>query len=468
MSCALFRNYFKIQNAKNFEKYVSGAQGNTYITIGKNVDWEDYTPEDPTESANTFYNYWNNILGFKKITAADINLVIPRVDWVSGNTYIAYSQDLDIFKKTSQDQIHYDYQFYVRNTKDQVFKCLANNYTANTQTAVSTIMPEISIGGQLPENPYIEMGDGYKWKYLYTIPSGLKQKFFTEQFMPVTSEPIVTNTAVDGRLDVFKIQVKGAGYNNNVSATSIAVTSVVGDGAGADLTLQVTSTYPNPGGANVTEVNVISAGSGYTTAAIEITDPNRLIVSPAPEDAVIIPIIGPPGGHGSNVPAELGAGNLMISVDVEGDEDGELPLPLIGQHGFRQIGILLDPKLVSTGAIATGLIYRGTSKYTLTNSGQFQYQEFVYQGASLAESTFSGIVEHFDSSTYTVYVSNISGSISLTTELKGQTSGSTGFVTTTEDCALKRYSGNLLYIENTTEVLRSQDQINQFKFTLRF
>lgn len=475
---ALFTNYFGIQNAKNFEDNLTTLVNNLYLTVGKNTNWSGGTdvPTTPTNSSNTFYNYWGSIVAFKKVTASDINLVVPRVDWISGNNYIAYHHDLDMFKKTTTDQIHFDYQFYVRNSKDQVFKCLANNITSNTQGAISTVEPEITIGGQLPEDPYIQLSDGYKWKYMYTIPSGLKERFFSKQYMPVLTDSLVDSTAVDGRLDVFKIKVKGDQYNSNTTAYSLPISTVTGNGTGANVTLGVTKTL-TPGGANVTEVNVITAGSGYTYAGISITDPTR--TSSTANNAVIEAIIGPPGGHGSDVAAELGASNLMICPTIDGDEAGVFPLSASETHPIRQIGLILNPLLLNTNSYADDLRYRGTDLYYISNfSNSFTEGHRIYQGSDPNDPTFSAIVEHFDNSGI-LYATDIRGTPSTLTQIKGasfnsstglyeQASQETGFISSIEVCKLKRYSGKLLYIENTTKIDRSKDQTIQFKFILRF
>lgn len=97
--------------------------------------------------------------------------------------------------------------FYVRNTRDQVFKCLFNG-----NSSPSTIEPTIDIDGQLPEDPFIVTGDGYRWKYMYTIPPGLKQKFFTSKWMPVVSDNGVVDAAENGRVDIIRVLWGGSGY----------------------------------------------------------------------------------------------------------------------------------------------------------------------------------------------------------------------------------------------------------------
>ena len=460
---SLFTNYFSVQNAMNFEQFVTGVYGNLYLAIGRVADWpnNDTTITVPTSSANTFYDFWNSAVAFKKVTASDMQLVIPRVDWVKGNTYIAYHQDTDLFKKSSPTQIGYDYQFYVRNINDQVFKCLANNITANTATAKSTVMPEISLGGQLPENAYIQTADGYKWKYMYTIPPGLKQKFFTKNYMPIVEDVAVNASAVDGRLDVFKISSRGSGYNSNTAASSKQMITIAGDGSNAKLTTQLTVSATANNGAYVNDINIISAGSGYTTATITLIDENRTSTN----NAIVEVIIGPPGGHGSDAIRELGASNLMICSEITGDEDGTFPLSAYEVHGIRQIGLILDPTLKATGAIAGDTKYRATNKYVLSNYRAFAHDELVYQG-NVNSPSFTGVVEHYSNGV--LYLSNITGTISLSLQLRGVVSGGTGSIVSYESSVLKKYSGNLLYIENTSEIIRAIDETVQFKFVLRF
>ena len=338
---------------------------------------------------------------------------------------------------------------------------MANNITANTATAKSTVMPEISLGGQLPENAYIQTADGYKWKYMYTIPPGLKQKFFTKNYMPIVEDVAVNASAVDGRLDVFKISSRGSGYNSNTAASSKQMITIAGDGSNAMLTTQLTVSATANNGAYVNDINIISAGSGYTTATITLIDENRTSTN----NAIVEVIIGPPGGHGSDAIRELGASNLMICSEITGDEDGTFPLSAYEVHGIRQIGLILDPTLKATGAIAGDTKYRATNKYVLSNYRAFAHDELVYQG-NVNSPSFTGVVEHYSNGV--LYLSNITGTISLSLQLRGVVSGGTGSIVSYESSVLKKYSGNLLYIENTSEIIRAIDETVQFKFVLRF
>lgn len=450
---------FGITNALNFEKFITGSYGNTYITFGRAIPWgNNDTVPTAIETANTFYDYWNNLIALKRITGADINLVVPRIDWEANTVYTEYNPDTQLYSKANTANIAYDNKFYVRNHHDQVFKCLFNNSSANC-----TIMPELTIGGQLPENAYIQNSDGYKWKYMYTIPAGLKEKFFTNQFMPISSEPIVTNTAVDGRLDIIKIINSGAGYNANSNSNSYNILTISGDGSNANITVKVTTTAAN--GANIVDYNVLNGGNNYTRASITITDPLKI---QGTANANLIPIIGPPGGHGSNVAYELGATNLMISIGVEGNEGGVFPLTAGQTASFRQIGILKDPKYAN-GSYTTLSTIRATTKYALSQpTTNFLVGETVYIGTSLATATFTATVEAYDGANYRLYVNRVIGTFGTAPTLSGSTSGAIATILTTEESVVKRYSGDLLYIENSSIVTRSETETQQIKLTLRF
>ena len=464
---SLFTNYFGVFNALNFERYISTV-GHTYITFGKCASWTDESsPPTPTDASSTFFDYWDNMIGMKQITPADINLVIPRVDWTTGTVYTEYSGSTELLKKVSDSSTKYYYNFYARNTKDQIFKCLYNN-----NSAPSTVMPEIRIDGQLPESAYIITSDGYKWKYMYTIPSGLKQKFFTSDFMPVVSESIVTNSAVDGRLDIIKIPVAGAGYNANSNANSLSIVTVSGDGEDAIITLKVSTTAAN--GANIVDYNIIDAGYGYRNATLTLNDPLKIAGT---ANGSLLAVIGPAGGHGSDVVKELGASNLMVSVDIEGDEGGYFPISAGEYHYTRQIGIINSPRLMANNALAIDTKYRATNKYTTSGSAPFSHGSTVFHKNQADNTiTFSGIVDHVLNKTSgsLLYLSNITGKlvnssgVSLLPLNIADSNGNGDSIMIEEVSPLKKYSGNLLYIENSTKFTRSLDETTQFKFVLSF
>jgi hypothetical protein len=135
-----------------------------------------------------------------------------------------------------------------------VYKCLDNNKGAR-----STYKP---IGTTV--DPVI-MPDGYMWKYLYSIPIALRNKFLTDTYMPIITalrEQFYSN----GNIQTINIKSSGKNYN-------FASITVAGDGyLEADPLFITGTTISNPGsgytsGANVTfdapfSSNAWQAGNG--------------------------------------------------------------------------------------------------------------------------------------------------------------------------------------------------------------
>ena len=192
----LVTNKFKIHNAEQFIESLSETSAtNLYLFIGKVNAWSDENdPPAPTDSiANTSFDYWRSMISAKKITSADVSHIIPRVNWESNTAYTAHSQNNN--EQSANN-------FYVVTDQLNVYKCLQNN-VAN---GASTVKPTGTGTG------LIELGDGYKWKYMYTISPQDTLKFTTSEYIPVkkigsvndgTNQYTVEQSAVDGAIDVI-------------------------------------------------------------------------------------------------------------------------------------------------------------------------------------------------------------------------------------------------------------------------
>lgn len=192
----LVTNKFKIHNAEQFIESLSETSAtNLYLFIGKVNAWSDENdPPAPTDSiANTSFDYWRSMISAKKITSADVSHIIPRINWESNTSYTAHSQSNN--EQSSNN-------FYVVTDQLNVYKCLQNNVANGT----STIKPTGTGTG------LIELGDGYKWKYMYTISPQDTLKFTTSEYIPVkkvgvlndgSNQYTVEQSAVDGAIDII-------------------------------------------------------------------------------------------------------------------------------------------------------------------------------------------------------------------------------------------------------------------------
>lgn len=354
----------------------------------------------------------------------------------------------------------YAKNFYVRNSYDQVFLCLDNNFGA-----ASTDMPKISLGGQLPSNPYILTADGMKWKYLYTISGGAKQAFFTSEWMPVTTDVNVELAAVDGRIDIIKILNGGRNYNNSAASFSAPILNIIGDGSGANLTAQVDAN------GTIYGVNILNGGSNYTTATITAnTGANGA-------NAVIVASIGPPGGFGSNAALDLGATSVMFSVTLNDTENGTIPtVDAFGNFfTYRQISVIDSPFIVSTSAVANSINYDMTSTIAIPANTPFNMNDTVYQSNTgvYANATFTATVVYFDVSTNELHINNQNGTFSGFSQLYGTRSPNVSPYTAVTafsllPSAVDLFGGELLFVENRAPVKRSPGQTENIKLIFQF
>lgn len=525
-------NLIKLQIAQVVKNNVFSTLANTYVGIGRPLRWGDeIDPETTDEIEDIVYttNYnnqvWRDMIAMKKIATADIQLVIPRVDWSSGTSYDPYSDELPMFthesklslglvdatgntvtangavftgniatgnivtigseaveviaipdantlilntalssvySNTSAIRISNTYpqfanNFYCRNTKDQVFKCLHN------PGVVSTVEPTIDIDGQLPENPWVETGDEYKWKYLYTIPYGLKRTFFTRNWMPVLNDATVVAGSENGRIDIINISDSGSGYyldGQSGNSTSLPIITITGDGSGAEVTAHVSS-------GEIIELNILDGGSGYTTAEVVVTDQYQLSNG---TPAVFEVSIAPAGGHGSNPSKELGCFSLMTSVALEGNESDTIPVgDGVTPFDFRQITLIRDP-ILANGTYASGSVYRTSTKVTVTDPGITNYtnDEVVYIGTDIVGASMTATVVTWEPNTNDLYINNISGNVAVGATMTGESSGATAVVLGIDESQINLFTGDLLYIENRNKIVRNVDQTEQIRLVLSF
>lgn len=527
------KNFEKMVSVPLANVYVMVGRSLAWANTANGDLLDDVTISDPYDTTTYKYNVQKDGLLLKRITSNDIQPVIPRVDWAANTVYVAYDQTANLFIKTAEtlvsggtvnvslslantvnansinlaaatpalsagsiirideetkevvrinavgdfltvntvfttahttanlfkldiSQTQYSNKFYVRNSSDQVFKCLFNNNGAQSNT-----MPEITIGGDLPENPYIETVDGYKWKYMYSIPTGLKNKFFTDKYMPVIRDSIVFDNAKNGRIDIIKIINGGSGYYAGSSVNNYSVVNVTGDGTLANVSVDVVNGV-------IVDINILNGGNNYTTATITLADPLKQAIG---NTANLQAVISPQYGHGFDPQRELGGSSVMVSLDFDGDVEGNLPVQNDGTDLIRQICIAKDVQYAN-GTFGTASYFPMYTQIITSNPPvDFVHNETVYVGASFATSTFSAKVAHFDNNTNTLYVNNIVGDISdIENETIYQKDSPSSFakVFNLIQPSINIFSGEILFIENRAKITRNADQTESTKFVVEF
>jgi len=419
--------------------------GSTYCFLSKVDPWSNENdPEMPMVDVKNQKQIFKNMFAVKQVRTGDISPVIERIDWIENTTYSFYRDDVDMIEKDQNGNlVNY---FYVKNKYDQVFKCLWNN-----NGEPSTIEPYFEPGTYNNNNLFLG-GDGYKWKYMYTIDNGSKIKFMDSQWIPVplkrAPNPLVSN-AGSGNIDVIHLYNGGSGYD---PANAIVYVTITGDGHEATASANVIN-------GTISDIIVTSTGHDYSYA-------NVIVQSTIGEGVVAYANTSPVGGHGFDPASELGCDHVMYSVEFNGDENGEIPTEI----DFHQIGLLINPtSSINSPSTANGAIYRTTTDVILAPGfGLYSNDEIVYQGTSLDNATFTARVLYFNATNNVLKLINITGDYKLNGSLFGSSSGTTRTLLSVSPPTFTVFSGYLAYIENRTGVQRSTDGIEQFRLVLGY
>jgi hypothetical protein len=80
--------------AEGLYKEVQSRTSRYYYFLGKTVKWEDETqPPYPIDSFQYEKDSRNEMITLKEIKPADVSFTVPRIDWVSGQTYDIYDDN---------------------------------------------------------------------------------------------------------------------------------------------------------------------------------------------------------------------------------------------------------------------------------------------------------------------------------------------------------------------------------------
>ena len=145
----------------------------------------------------------------KRIAPNDASLLTKRYNWSEGITMARFDSSVDMSTVTDP--------FYVLTNDDNVYICLENNNNVNG----SDFEP---VGTSTDE---FVLPDGFRWKYLYTIPPDL-QKFKSETEMPVPVLPFysrIANAYEDQRQGQYAVQYEGRLSSTNGEIKAISRTT---------------------------------------------------------------------------------------------------------------------------------------------------------------------------------------------------------------------------------------------------
>jgi len=246
-------------------------------------------------------------------------------------------------------------KFYVVTDEYNVYKCLDNN-----NNAISTYKP---VGTTV--DPVI-MPDGYMWKYMYSIPIALRNKFLTDSYMPVVTA-LRPQFYSSGAIQTVKIDKRGQGY-------TYANISVQGDGCRELDPLFIIG------------ANLSANGSGYTSATVDIDPP----FASTAYAANINVLLGQKFRHNNNIYEVTLPGTLALPAPTHGSG-----IVSNGTAALKYIGTTAKATATVSGGQITAINLIGAVREVIMTDGGLGYTSaptVTFSGGSGSGATASVIM----------------------------------------------------------------------------
>ena len=512
---AIITDQLRILNAKSFVSMATSSNTALYSFIGLpnatdyDSNWND-TPPAPKDCFDQENDYWDNMIALKKIKADDVKQVIRKVTWSSGTTYDMYRHDISRTNPSypSEALSLYSANYYVVNQDYKVYICLQNGTTPENPNGSSSLdEPTFT---DLEPKAAGTSGDGYIWKYLYTIKPSDIVKFDSINFMPVPKnwETNIEDAAVrlnaappNGQLKIITITNRGVGVGTaNRTYTRVPIK---GDGTGAEATIIINND------SKVESITISNGGSEYTYGTVDLVNGN-VPYTIEPTFNVIIP---PQGGHGADIYRELGAYNVLVYSRIENDiQDPDF----ITGNQIARVGLVQNPQEYNSTSLLSLEKASAASALKLTGIG---YSTAIFTADSTITQTVStgttaiGRVISYDQNTGVLkywqdrtsvgfaYTSGVSqntspkygldlvgftttggainggsANLSIDTNFTGASTAinnktyylGQSFTSGISNPEVKKYSGNVIYVDNRPSITRSSNQKEDIKVILQF
>ncbi len=403
---AIVTDQFRILNANNFVESVESTDNSYYVFVGlpnptatvgygRSDNWNTNTPA-PIDNFSDNKHAGDTMMFGKKITSANIRRIVRRVDWTSGTRYEIYRNDYSAANPSPLTRASRLYQanYFVMNSDYRVYICIENGSSgASPLGNVSQDEPTFT---DLEPSRAGESGDGYIWKYLFTVSPSDIIKFDSTEYVTVPNEWLTSSDTQirsireNGDSNVNENQIKtvyidkaGDNYANGLSQE----VNILGDGSGAKVRVDVVS-------GKITDTTVTSGGKGYSYALVDLGSLNSNSIG---NSAKLIPIIPPSLGHGYDLYTELGTDRVLIYARFD-DSTKDFPV----DTKFAQVGIVKNPTKIGSTNLYTENTFSSVSSFRFSSiTGTPTVGEKITQTVTVGQETgkASGYVASYDKET---------------------------------------------------------------------
>ena len=516
---AIVTDQFRILNASNFVDNVTDSNNSYYVFVGlsnpttsgfgRKTDFNTDTPS-PTDNIN-YMNFVGDNMSFgKKVTSDNVRRLVRKISWVRGTKYEMYRHDYNLNNTspiTGSARL-YDSNYYVMNSDFKVYICIDNGSSGiNTTGNASLDEPTFT---DLEPSKAGTSGDGYQWKYLFTVSPSDIIKFDSTDFISVSNnwststDSQIVAVRDNGDSDVNNNQIKkvyienqGVGYSNGTGQE----VNILGDGTGGKVVVDVVN-------GKITNAVVSAGGKGYTYGMVDL---GAIGNTSASTKASLIPIIPPSKGHGHDIYKELGSDRVLVFARFDTSTTNDFPV----NTSFSQIGILknptsigstslfTDPTFSSVGALklstANGtptigetisqVVTAGTAKgFVAAYDVDTKVIKFVQDRSSFLNQTSFDTIDYvgvstfakvhaFESNTNQINCSTSGFNGSIDTGFTGVSTNPTGtklisldtqFTQGVSNPEINKKSGDIVYLDNRPLITRNARQKEDVKIILEF
>ena len=509
--------------------YAFLAHPNPTNTSVKNYgfsNWGSIIPV-PLDSFSQENFYYDSMLFLKKVTADDVRRVVPRINWQTGTVYDMYRNnyhgknnytDENLTPQTSSTSL-YGSNYYVVTSEFKVYLCINNGVDVDNPNGQASTSEPTHTNTAVQGAP--DDSDGYKWKYLYSISPSDIVKFVTNKYIPLpqkwgdaTTEN-VKNAAVDGEIQTVLLKRAGADIEVGGGGETVSQIPISGDGTGGSITVNIKDK-------KVTAVTGVVGGSGYTHGRVRFItetytdgDGNNVALG-VPDSAIDRPefevIIPPKGGHGFDIYRELGGFRVMMYAKFDNNVD-DLPDYVVGNN-FSRVGVVRNPlefsgntllnSTTATNLSALQLKVGPTSGVTTTSAVTYPVNSMITQTVGVGSTAVAyvaswnpdtGILKYYQPVGFStleqysfkkldfvgVNTSPITGgspgNLIINSDFNGGSITGDGgqnialsqtFTSGKANPDVKKYSGDIIYIDNRAPVTRTASQKEEVKIVIEF
>ena len=451
------------------------------------------------------------VLYGKKVTSANVRRLVRRIDWVAGSRYEMYRDDYSITSPapiTNASRL-YDANYYVMNEDYRVYICIENGSSgSNPKGNVSQDQPKFT---DLEPTRAGDSGDGYIWKYLFTIPPSDIIKFDSTEYLTVPNDwqtstesqirsirESADSSVNENQIKTVYIESAGKNYANGLGQEF----DIIGDGTGGKVRVDVE-------GGEITNTVVTSGGKDYSYALVDLGSINS---NSTGTPAHLIPVIPPSKGHGFDVYTELGTDKVLVYARFD-DSTKDFPV----DTSFAQVGIVKNPTKVGTNDVYQENTFSGLSSFkfsTITGTPKvgekieqivangtgkafgyvasydietkvlkyFRDRSLFYNQTVFNQRDYAGISTNgrpydFESSSNVISGNSSNFSAAIDTAFAGITTNPTGtklinlgvdFTSGMAVPEINKGSGELIYLDNRASIARNARQKEDLKIILEF